>query len=188
MPPASSRSRSHPSANQVASLEREIGARLLERERGGLRRSAREGAILLEHADAIAERFELARHPAGHRRGHRPLAAADSGAFPTALAELVPDAIEEIRGAHAPPRGSRSARARTICPSGVRSGALHLAVGFQDAAEPREVFDDLERRELLQERFMVAMVASPRPVADAPASRPPRARGRRLDRGDDRGI
>src|SRR5918994_300656 len=45
-------------SNQVASLEREIGARLLEREPGGLRLT-REGEIVLEHADAIAERFDV---------------------------------------------------------------------------------------------------------------------------------
>ncbi|MEA2304486.1 MAG: LysR family transcriptional regulator, regulator of abg operon, partial [Solirubrobacteraceae bacterium] len=45
-------------SNQVAALEREIGARLLEREPGGLRLTG-EGEILLEHADAIAERLQL---------------------------------------------------------------------------------------------------------------------------------
>ena len=47
-------------SNQVAALEREVGVRLLDREPGGLRLTP-EGAILLEHADAIAERRELAR-------------------------------------------------------------------------------------------------------------------------------
>src|ERR671929_444376 len=47
-------------SNQVAALEREVGLRLLDREPGGLRLTP-EGEILLEHADAIAERFELAR-------------------------------------------------------------------------------------------------------------------------------
>jgi molybdate transport repressor ModE-like protein len=46
-------------SNQVASLERELGVRLLEREPGGLRLT-REGEILLEHADVIADRFQLA--------------------------------------------------------------------------------------------------------------------------------
>ena len=46
-------------SNQVSALEREIGARLLEREPGGLRLTP-EGEILLAHADAIAERFQLA--------------------------------------------------------------------------------------------------------------------------------
>src|SRR3954466_219068 len=49
-------------SNQVAALERELGTRLLMREPGGLRLT-REGQILLEHADAIAERFQLAGAP-----------------------------------------------------------------------------------------------------------------------------
>ena len=46
-------------SNQVAALERELGTRLLERRPGGLRLTP-EGEILLQHADAIAERFALA--------------------------------------------------------------------------------------------------------------------------------
>ena len=46
-------------SQQVAALEREVGARLLDREPGGLRLTAA-GEVLLEHADAIAQRFELA--------------------------------------------------------------------------------------------------------------------------------
>src|SRR5437868_6357010 len=78
---------SQPSVStQVAALEREVGARLLEREPGGLRLTP-EGGILLEHADAIADRFRLA--------GEQLTAAAEGrrallriGAFPTALAQI----------------------------------------------------------------------------------------------------
>src|SRR5690242_4754826 len=69
--------------NQVAALERELGATLLERRPGGLRLTA-EGAILLEHAEAMAERLARLR----------------VGAFPTALAGLVPAAIERLRETH----------------------------------------------------------------------------------------
>src|SRR5688572_22995836 len=73
-------------SNQVASLEREIGARLLERAPGGLRLTS-EGEILLEHADAIAERFELAKEQlAAAAEGQR--ARLRIGAFPTALAGM----------------------------------------------------------------------------------------------------
>src|ERR1700756_4377297 len=70
-------------SNQVAALEREVGVPLLERRPGGLRLT-REGEILLEHADAIAERFELAgAQLATAARGHRERLRI--GAFPTAL-------------------------------------------------------------------------------------------------------
>src|SRR4051812_50078080 len=49
-------------SQQVAALEKEIGARLLAREPGGLELTAA-GKVLLEHADAIAERLELAATP-----------------------------------------------------------------------------------------------------------------------------
>src|SRR3954466_3138548 len=71
-------------SNQVAALEREIGARLLEREPGGLRLT-HEGEIPPEHADAIADRFQAApAQIADVARGRR--ARLRIGAFPTALA------------------------------------------------------------------------------------------------------
>ena len=85
-------------SNQVAALEREIGARLLHREPGGLRLT-REGEILLEHADAIAERFQLAAEQlavAAHAQRTR----LRIGAFPTALAGLVPTAIARLHDRH----------------------------------------------------------------------------------------
>src|SRR3954471_580977 len=85
-------------SNQVAALERELGARLLDRRPGGLRLT-REGEILLAHADAIAARFELASAQlTAAAEGVR--ARLRIGAFPTALAGLVPEAIAQVRRAH----------------------------------------------------------------------------------------
>src|SRR3954465_8682745 len=82
-------------SNQVAALEREVGARLLERRPGGLTLT-REGEILLEHADAVAERFRLPRQQlASAAQGHR--SRLRIGAFPTALAAFVPAAIARVR-------------------------------------------------------------------------------------------
>jgi len=76
-------------------LEREIGARLLVREPGGLRLTP-EGEILLTHADAVAERFQLAAEQlAEAAQGRR--ARLRIGTFPTALAALVPDLIARVR-------------------------------------------------------------------------------------------
>src|SRR3954467_402234 len=73
-------------SNQVAALERELGVALLTRGPGGLRLTA-EGTILLERADAIAERFALAAAQlTGAAQGAR--ARLRIGAFPTALAGL----------------------------------------------------------------------------------------------------
>jgi DNA-binding transcriptional LysR family regulator len=146
---------SQPSVStQVAALEREIGARLLEREPGGLRLTT-EGAILLEHADAIADRFRLAGEQlAAVVDGRRALLRI--GAFPTALAEIVPAAIADVRTGYpdakvAVDEGGEDLAAR------VRSGELHLAVYFQDAAVPRVEPPGVERRDLFRERFLVAL-------------------------------
>src|SRR5918912_1548989 len=46
-------------SQQIAALERQLGARLLERGPGGLSLT-REGALLLEHADVVAGRLSQA--------------------------------------------------------------------------------------------------------------------------------
>lgn len=154
-------------SNQVASLEREIGARLLERAPGGLRLT-REGEILLEHADAIAERFELAKEQlATAAEGQR--ARLRIGAFPTALAGFVPAAIARLRLKN-PDTKVAVDEGTDELPARVRSGELHLAVAFQDTARPRQEPPGTERRDLLRERFMVAL-APDHPLAERPEVR-----------------
>src|SRR3954464_11969892 len=102
-------------SHQIGLLETEIGVRLLERGRGGLRLTEA-GAVLLEHADHVAWRLDLADTQlaslAGARREHVRV-----GAFPTALAAFVPSAVARLRLAHhhlpvrprgAPPRTPRA--------------------------------------------------------------------------------
>jgi molybdate transport repressor ModE-like protein len=141
-------------SNQVAALEREIGARLLEREPGGLRLT-REGEILLAHADAVAERLQLAdAQLAASATGRR--ARLRIGAFPTALAGLVPAAIARVRARYPETRIAVDEGTEDL-PGRVRSGQLHLAVAFQDTDAPRQEPPGLERRDLFRERFMVAL-------------------------------
>jgi molybdate transport repressor ModE-like protein len=149
-------------SNQVAALEREIGARLLERAPGGLRLT-REGEILLEHADAIAERFELAEDQlsAAALGAHARLRI---GAFPTALGVLVPAAIARVRLRHPDTKVTVDEGGTEDLASRVRSGGLHLAVSFQDSAEPRHEPPGLERRDLFREQFRVGL-ARDHPVA-----------------------
>jgi len=151
-------------SNQVALLERQIGARLLDRAPGGLRLT-REGEILLEHADAIAERFalaeaQLATAVAGLRATLR------LGAFPTALAALVPPAIARLRRSH---QGTKIVvdEGTDELPARIRSGELHLAIAFQDTALPRREPPGIERRDLFREPFMVALAPGHRLAARA---------------------
>lgn len=153
---AAAQSLTQPSVSQqVAALETETGARLLDRRPGGLSLTPA-GAILLEHADAIADRLALARTQlAEHVADQR--AKLVVGAFASALADLVPSAVERLQHRHpgvtvvVEEVGSTAAAAR------IRSGTLHLALAFQDAAAPRDDPAGLRRSELMLERFLVAL-------------------------------
>jgi DNA-binding transcriptional LysR family regulator len=143
---------SQPSVSQqVAALERELGARLLDRRPGGLRLT-HAGDVLLEHADAIAGRLGLAEAQLAEIAGSE-RTTLRIGAFPTALASLVPTAVAQLEGARViVEEGVSSALGERV-----RSGDLHLAITFQDAAEPRREPAGLERRDLLRETFLVVL-------------------------------
>src|SRR4051812_39859172 len=85
-------------SHQVALLERELGGKLLTRGPGGPRLT-RAGKALLAHADAIAERFALAQTQLNeilHEQDTR----LRIGAVPSALAGLVPAALQHMRKQH----------------------------------------------------------------------------------------
>src|SRR5918998_1828814 len=82
-------------SQQVAALERQLGTRLLERGPGGPTPTDA-GALLLAHADAIADRLAQADAQVAE------LSAADRdtlriGSFPSALASVIPAAIARLR-------------------------------------------------------------------------------------------
>jgi DNA-binding transcriptional LysR family regulator len=158
---AESLSLSQPSVSQqVAALEREVGSRLFDRQPGGIRLTLA-GSALLVHADAIAERFELASVQLGElARDER--TRLRIGAFPTALAGLVPEAVARLRARWPELTVVVDEGPSDDLPPRVQSGELHLAVGFQDAALPRQEFEGLERRELFREAFLLALPPSHR--------------------------
>ena len=114
------------------------------------------GEALLVHADAIAERFALAETQLSEILRERSTRLR-IGAVPSALAGLVPAALLRVR-ARAPDALVTVAEGTAAdLPGRVRSGELHLAVGFQDAARAPDRHEGLERHELLRERFQVAL-------------------------------
>ena len=142
-------------SHQVAALEREVGAQLLDRRPGGLQLTPA-GELLLVHADAIAERFDLAAlQLAEIAEGERALL--KIGAFPTALAGFVPTAVARLRALHPEALVTVDEGSADELPARVRSGELHVAVCFQDAALPRQEHESVERRDLLHEPFLVAL-------------------------------
>ena len=142
-------------SHQVAALEREVGARLLDRRPGGLQLTPA-GALLLEHADAIATRFDLAALQLAEIVDDE-RARLRIGAFPTALAGLVPSAVAQVRAQHPGARVTVDEGGADELPERVRSGELHVAVDFQDASLPRREYEGLERRDLMREPFLVAL-------------------------------
>ena len=94
------------------------------------------GETLLEHAVALAERLDLA--------GAQPAELADDavrelrvGAFPSALATLVPAAVDRMLAAR-PELEIRLVQGTLgELAAGVRDGALHAALCFQDAGACR---------------------------------------------------
>jgi len=150
-------------SQQVAALEREVGARLLDRRPGGLQLTAA-GTILLAHADAVAERLELAGVQLAELAA-RERTRLRIGAFPTALAGLVPAAVARVREESPGAEVTVGEGDTMALADAVRRGELHLAVGFQDAAAPRREHEGVERRDLLREPFVVALAPDHRLAA-----------------------
>jgi DNA-binding transcriptional LysR family regulator len=140
-------------SQQVAALEREVGAELLVRGPGGARVPAptAAGALLLDHADALADRLAQADAQVAELTAHpQPLRL---GAYPSALAVLVPRAIAAL---DAPAVQATEGRLPDLWDA-IAAGRLHVAIVFEDAeGVPREA-PGVERRELGEEDF-VAMV------------------------------
>jgi DNA-binding transcriptional LysR family regulator len=137
-------------SQQVAALERELGARLLHRGPGGLTLTEA-GAVALEHAQAVAERLALADVQLGELGDDRgPLRV---GGFPSALATLIPAAIAAV----VPRRVEAVEGTVEQLAAGVANGSLHLAILFQDAAAPAREHPGLHRHELLDEPFVVTV-------------------------------
>jgi DNA-binding transcriptional LysR family regulator len=154
-------------SHQIALLETEIGVRLLDRGRGGLRLTSA-GEVLLEHADEVAWRLQLADNQiaelAGERRDQVRV-----GCFPTALAGFLPAAIARLRLAHGDLRVLLSEVTPSTLEPRFLSGEFDIAISYQDASAERREFQGAERIDLLQDSFYVGLPPNHRL---AEASRP----------------
>jgi DNA-binding transcriptional LysR family regulator len=133
-------------SQQVAALEREVGTPLLERGPGGLALT-QTGALMLEHADALAARLAAVDTQLVELRAERG-ARLRIGAFPSALATIVPDAIARRRGAEPDVTFEAVEGSSADVAAGVRDGRLHVGMCFEDAAAPPHEPPDVERHEL----------------------------------------
>jgi DNA-binding transcriptional LysR family regulator len=158
-------------SHQIALLETEIGVRVFDRDRGraGLRLT-RVGEVLLEHADHVRWRLQLADTQIAelaneHREQVR------LGAFPTALAGFVPAAIRRLRAAVPGLRVLLSEVTPSTLEPRFLSGQFDMALSYQDATEARRELAAGQRIDLLQDSFLIGMspqhrlAGSTRPVA-----------------------
>jgi DNA-binding transcriptional LysR family regulator len=142
-------------SQQIAALEQQLGVSLMQRGRGGVHLTPA-GERLLEHAAALADRVELAGVQLAElaAEAHQNLRI---GAFPTALATLVPAAVARL-ASRIPDLdvGLREGRLAEL-PEGVRSGELHVAVCFQDASAARREHEGTHRHDLFDEPMVLAL-------------------------------
>jgi DNA-binding transcriptional LysR family regulator len=149
-------------SQQVSALERQLGVRLLDRGPGGPT-PTEAGTLLLAHADAVADRLAQADKQVAE------LAAADRetlriGAFPSALASVVPAAIARLRAQRPEINVEATEASGEELGAAVADGRLHAAMCFQDASAPPRRPDGTERHELGEER-MKAMLPLDHPLA-----------------------
>src|SRR5918998_5476895 len=121
-------------SQQVAALERQLGTRLLERGPGGPT-PTESGALLLRHADAVAERLsqadaQLAELVAAERETLR------VGAHPSALASIVPKAIVRMHAELPDVQVEAIEGSADVVGRAVAVGDLHIGSCFQDASLP----------------------------------------------------
>jgi len=149
-------------SQQVAALERQLGVRLLDRGPGGPK-PTEAGALLLAHADAVADRLsqagaQVAELAASERETLR------IGAFPSALATVIPAAIVRLRERLPALQVEATEASGVELGAMVASGALHAAMCFQDAGQPPRRPEGTERHELGEEP-MLAVMATDHPLA-----------------------
>ena len=155
-------------SQQIATLEREVGMKLLERTREGTRPTDA-GRVLVEHADAAIARLEEAERElaaiAGLEGGEVRIAS-----FPSASATLLTMAVSDFVELHPKVRLSVTEAEPEESMPRLRAGDIDLALTFDYPAVPAEDERDVERALLLTESMHVALPKN-HPLADQPKVR-----------------
>jgi DNA-binding transcriptional LysR family regulator len=147
-------------SQQIGALERELGTALLVRGRAGTVPTPA-GELLLAHADALAARLDLADTQmdallAGERQTLR------LGAFPSALATIVPAAVSALRAGDPQLEAAIEEGRVDELTRATQAGRLHAAVCFQASADPRVEPDGLRRIDVLEEPMHAVLPADHR--------------------------
>jgi DNA-binding transcriptional LysR family regulator len=144
-------------SRQIATLEGELGARVFDRLPRGVALTE-EGRALLPHAEAVLDRFATARRELDQLRTLR-TGRLRVGAFPTAVAALVPQALTAFR-ADRPDVASSLVEGRTpALLERLDSGDADVAVV---SAPPDRPITGFDLHHLLDERLLVAVASTHR--------------------------
>jgi DNA-binding transcriptional LysR family regulator len=140
-------------SQQIAALEREAGATLVQRSARGVRLTEA-GEAVVRHAEAIMARLAEAEAEleaiAGLRGGRLRMAS-----FESAGSTLMPLAIAEFRGRHPAVELSMSLSEPEDCIPQLRSGDIDLAIVFESAIV--DTADGIERVHLLEDPMYLAL-------------------------------
>jgi DNA-binding transcriptional LysR family regulator len=142
-------------SQQVAALEREAGTMLIDRRPGGLALTEA-GELLLGHADALSERLRVADAQLAELAGRREARLA-VGAFPSAMATVVPDAIGRWRADGADVTVEAVEASSAEAAAAVRDGRLDVAMCFEDASAPPREHEAARRHDLAIEPMDAAV-------------------------------
>ena len=149
-------------SQQVAALEREAGAKLLERGSRGVRLTDA-GRALVSHADVILARIEDAEEElaalAGLRGGRLRIAS-----FQSAGATLVPHAVKAFHDRHPKVELSMVEAEPDEAQQRLRSGDIDLALVYDFEPLPDTLGDDLELTPLIDDCYD-AVLAVDHPLA-----------------------
>src|SRR3954447_20030900 len=144
-------------SQQIAALEREAGAVLVQRNARGVRLTEA-GEALVRHTDAILARLgeaEAELDAIAGVRGGRPRMAA----FESAAASLMPLAIAAFRAAHPGVELSLSMLEAEDSEPLLKSGELDLAIGFDSRI--RADVDGVQRHHLLSDPMFLVLPVDP---------------------------
>jgi len=140
-------------SQQIAALEREAGAVLVERSARGVRLTEA-GEAVVRHAEGIMARLAEAEAEleaiAGLRGGRLRMAA-----FESAGASLMPLAIAEFRARHPAVELSLSLSEPEDCVPQLRSGELDLAIVFESAVHHAD--DGIDRLHLVEDPMYLVL-------------------------------
>jgi len=142
-------------SRQISLLERQLGTPLVTRTRQGVH-ATEAGRLLVDHADALLARLDLAEQEvaelAGRRRGRIRL-----GIFYTAAAHLGPELRARTELAYPDILVEAELADRRDTFSGLMSGALDLGIVFEHAFEPSPAPPEIKIVPLFDEPLRVIL-------------------------------